>query len=138
MLTESAEQRAVVEWWRLYAPTRGIDARLLIAVPNGGHLAGDARQRAIQMRRLKGEGLQPGTPDLFLAWPKLDKQGTRAAYSADRIIFHGLFVEMKSTSGTLQPEQTVMIETLRRAGYNVVVSYGADEAMRAIKYYIGA
>ena len=37
-----------------------------VAVPNGSVLAGDQKQRAIQMASLKRDGLTPGFPDLIV------------------------------------------------------------------------
>jgi len=37
-----------------------------VAVPNGSVLAGDRRQRSIQMASLKRDGLTPGFPDLIV------------------------------------------------------------------------
>ena len=40
-----------------------------VAVPNGAVLAGNAKQRAIQMASLKRDGLTPGFPDLVVFGP---------------------------------------------------------------------
>lgn len=40
-----------------------------VHVPNGTVLAGDGRQRAIQMNALKRSGLRPGFPDLIVYGP---------------------------------------------------------------------
>ena len=40
-----------------------------VAVPNGATLAGNAKQRAIQMANLKRDGLTPGFPDLIVFGP---------------------------------------------------------------------
>lgn len=36
--------------------------------PNGAHLAGDATQRAIQIRKLKAQGMKVGFPDILIWW----------------------------------------------------------------------
>lgn len=78
---EWQEQVAVVDWWRSYAPTVGLDPRLLVCSANGAILGGDKRLRAIQMGRLKRMGLVEGDPDLHLR--------------LRRASFCGLFIEMK-------------------------------------------
>lgn len=121
--TEHAEQKAVIQWFASFAPTVGLSPLLLFAVPNGAWLAGDARQRAIQMRRLKDTGLRPGVPDLFLAVPCT--------------WFHGLFVEMKrSAGGRVSDDQRAMALLLESRHYQVVTCAGADDAARAIKGYL--
>lgn len=40
-----------------------------VAVPNGATLAGNAKQRAIQMANLKRDGLTVGFPDLIIFGP---------------------------------------------------------------------
>jgi len=128
--SEREIQGAVVAWFRSYAPTRGIDPNLLMASAGGAHFAGDARRRAIQARRLKESGYVPGTPDLFLAVPKI--------YDARSVgcVFHGLFIELKADKGRPSPAQLEQIDRLRRAGYNAVICNGYDDAVRAIRGYI--
>ena len=132
--TESAEQCAVLQWWAAYCRSKGMDERLLFSVPNGSALAGDARRRAIQMARLKREGLRPGVPDLMLARPKYS--GLPGASTG---LFAGLFVEMKRRGGKPSKHQVEYADLLRRSGYNVVISCGGfEEATRAIRAYIEA
>lgn len=118
--TESEEQQAVIEWasWQPWIRGR------LIAVPNGSHLAGDARQRAIQMARLKREGLREGVSDLFLAIP------------AGR--YAGLWLEMKRADPGLSKvsdAQTDWLALMEESGYSVAVCHGAAVAIRAIQDY---
>lgn len=56
---ERAIQRSVIA----YLNARGIATA---HVPNGSVLAGNARQRAMQMNSLKSDGLRIGFPDLIL------------------------------------------------------------------------
>ncbi len=129
--TEHQEQSAVVQWWKSYGPTRGYDHRLLIAIPNGSVLAGDARRRAIQSRRLKDEGMQVGSPDLFLA--------------IARTPYAGLFIEMKranwaapsSGKGLAHWENQQRVhDILVTEGYYVVVCKGANAAVSVISGYL--
>lgn len=132
--TESAEQQAVIAWWESYCKTRNLHECLLFSVPNGSVLAGDAKHRAIQMARLKREGLRAGCPDLFLAVPKFHRVG---AVITGTIIFCGMALEMKrADGGNLTIEQSEFHFSLRDKGYNCVVCWGADEAIKAIRAYI--
>ena len=127
--SESASQKAVCQWWASYCRTRGMDERLLIAVPNGSVLAGDSRQRAIQMAKLKATGFRVGFPDLMLLRQKM-------AELVDLTLFHGLMIEMKKRGNKPTKEQAEYHDLLRRAGYNVVVCWSSDEAIRAIRGYL--
>lgn len=121
--SEYQEQAAVVEWWGVWAHTVGYDERLLFAIPNGAHLAGNPQQRAIQVRKLKSSGMRPGMMDLMLAVPTP--------------LFPGMFIEMKrKRGGKVSEEQSSMTTLFRGIGYNVIVALGADEAIHAIKAYL--
>ena len=126
--TEAQEQMAVVQWFASYAPTRGMDARLLCCSANGAVLAGDARMRAIQMNRLKKMGLVVGDPDLFL----------RKAMST----FSGLYIEMKrsnwSSNGKWDKHNITQASVRRMLSidYAVRVCCGADEAIKVIQEYL--
>ena len=126
--TESQEQQAVVEWWDSYCKTQRLDYRLLVAIPNGSVLAGDARRKAMQAARLKREGMRPGHPDLQLAV-------MRGGYG-------GLKIEMKRKGWKplksdlhfgLQLEYMMLLKT---QGYLCATAAGAKEAIEAIEYYL--
>ena len=110
---EFQEQIAFVQWFRAQYPKT-----LIHSIPNGAHLAGDARQRGRQMARLKAEGLVVGIPDLFVpAWR--------------------LYIEMKrEKGGTLQDEQKAMAEALWEAGCRVIVCRGFEDAKSQITTHI--
>lgn len=127
--SETQEQSAVIAWWDAWSRTKGLDPRLLLSIPNGAVLAGDARARAMQMNKLKRTGLRPGVPDLFLALGFMFN---------GRLAFNGLFVEMKSAEGKISTPQREYIELLRGSSFNVIVALGAGEGIRAIKAYVGA
>lgn len=131
--SESHEQQAVIQWWGLFCKTKGLDERLLFAVPNGSHLAGDPKHRAIQMARMKREGLRPGAPDLVLAKVKY---GPVYPNIINQMLFAGLFIEMKRKGGKPSKEQIEFADILRRQGYNAICCIGADEAIRAITVYL--
>lgn len=93
-------------------------AMLLFAIPNGG-------RRPIKTAcDLKAEGVRPGVPDLFLAYPHKGAAG--------------LFIEMKRREGgTLSAVQRYYINLLRGQGYAVEVCKGCDEAFDAVRRYLG-
>jgi len=98
---------------------------MLYAISNGSNKGGFGGKWA------KDEGQVPGVPDLFL--------------SIARGGYHGLYIEMKKPAdpitktrkGTVSEQQKVMMARLEEEGYKCVVCYGADEAMDALKEYLG-
>ena len=127
--SEHDSQRTVCDWWRIACNGYGLPEFALMAVPNGAHLAGDAKGRAIKMANLKRTGLRPGVPDLFLAVPKVDKV-------VPELPFPGLWIEMKKRPNKPSPEQEAVILYLRQRGYHVCICYSAEEAIRAISAYL--
>lgn len=81
--SEAQTQSAI----RNYLAALSIDA---IHVPNGSHLAGDAKARAMQMNALKRAGVMPGFPDLIL----FDRRVRRCG-----------FLEVKAKAGRVTPAQ---------------------------------
>lgn len=122
--SEYHEQKAVMDWWHVYSMMKLIDYRLLFAIPNGAHLAGNSQHRAIQMNKLKASGFRSGVPDLMLA----------ITHSGND--FSGLFIELKRVGGKPSPLQLEFTDLLRRQGYCVVIAQGSEEAIRAIKGYL--
>lgn len=118
-MTEHTEQVALIQWFRLQHKKY---AKCLFSIPNGAHLAGDARLRAIKMNNLKASGLVPGVSDLMLMIPK----GS----------YHGLFLEMKVKGGKLSDSQKEFMTVATLMGYQAVVCYGFDEAKDAITEYL--
>lgn len=114
---EFREQCAVIQWWRYACVQYGIPEMLLFAVPNGGMLG------PIKGAKLKASGTRAGVSDLCLP---VARNG-----------FHGLFCEMKSLDGNERKEQTLFIHHVREGGYAAQVCYGADEAIKFIKEYLG-
>ena len=118
-MTEHTEQVAVIQWYRYQYPKY---AECLWSIPNGSHLAGDSRLRAIKMNNMKAEGLKVGVSDLFLMIPKSN--------------WHGLFLEMKVKGGKLSDSQKEFMGLATLMGYQAVVCYGFDEAKDAITEYL--
>lgn len=127
--TEHQEQVAVLDFWRHACKGYGLPEFALLSVPNGAVLAGDSRRRAMQMNRLKAEGLRAGVPDLFLAYPRVH------AVSRNLEI-PGLWIEMKRKPNEPSDAQLEVMAYLRHHNYAVALCYSADEAIAAIKGYL--
>ena len=74
-----------------------------VACSNGAVLAGNAKQRAIQMNTLKSAGLTPGYPDLIV-------------YGPDQRIGH---IEVKLEGENLEPKQVEVHGWLTEWGFKV-------------------
>ena len=72
--------------------------------------------------RLKAMGMQPGFPDLFLAVPRRG--------------MHGLFIEMKSETGRLEPSQREMLALLSEQGYATAVCRSLDDFQDVVDSYL--
>jgi len=113
---EHQEQKALIEWIELCRNSIP-ELQNIFAIPNGG-----MRHPAIAAQ-LKAEGVKPGVPDLFLAYPKNG--------------FPGLFIEMKRrVGGRLSPVQLEWRDRLSKVGYCVRVCLGWEEAKAAIIEYL--
>lgn len=109
---ESRLQTSLVKAIRSIFPA----ARNIFAVPNGG-----VRSIATA-RRLKGEGVLAGVPDLFLPVAKGE--------------YHGLFLEVKTETGRLSPSQTEICEYLRGEGYRVEIVRSVAEGIELVSTYL--
>lgn len=114
---EHKEQVAVIQWWAHAHKKYGLPEFALFAIPNGGH------RHMLTAVRLKAEGVRPGIPDLMLAVAK-------GSYS-------GVFIEMKSTEGVESVVQKEIRTWLNGQKFHSLVCYGAQEAIDAIKFYLG-
>lgn len=122
MNREHLDQVALIRWWAFIANRRGLDDRLLVAVPNQGRSGGwRAARRGAYM---KAEGVRAGMPDLALFVPS---QG-----------YHGLFLELKSHGGRVSPAQNEMMKILSEQGYVCLVAFGFEDAQKQILGYLGA
>ncbi len=113
-MTEHNHQVLTVAWFRIIYPHL---AGLLFAIPNGG------KRNPATAALLKAEGVLPGIPDLFLAVPAGDK--------------HGLFLEMKTTTGAASSVQKAVMKRLSTQGYQVTMARGYVAAKEAISGYLG-
>lgn len=115
--SEHATQCACFEWWDAWAPTIGLPARLLFAIPNAG--AGAQKGRA---GWLKAEGVKAGTADTFLSLP--------------RGRYHGLYLELKHGRNDLSPEQRSFREAVMKQDYGFTTVRSIDEFQSAIRSYL--
>lgn len=115
--SESQMQQAVIKWWAIACKQYELDERLLMAFPLQG--ARTARNGA----RLKAEGMRAGTPDLFLAVPRVHR--------------HGLWIEMKKPGGKTTETQDFMHESLQSQLYATQVCFSTDDASVCIQQYLG-
>ncbi len=124
MNLEHGHQVAVVNWWALEANRRGVDARVLVAIPNQGR--GGGWRQARRGAYMKAEGVRAGMPDLFLFVPS---QG-----------YHGLAIELKAPSKTarVSPEQREMLDVLAGQGYAAFIAWGWEDAKNQILSYLGS
>jgi len=117
-MSESDEQIAVVQWFRLQYPKYR-----LIAVPNGQMVGG--RNKFALIAKYKKEGMTPGVSDLFLCVPK-------NGYS-------GLWIEMKArgkTASTLSLDQRIWLADMEKQGYRAEWAAGFEQAKKIIEEYL--
>lgn len=104
---ESQEQRAFVKWFRLQYPKVRI-----IAIPNG------SMRDPITGAILRGEGVSPGVPDLFVPeWL--------------------LWIEMKRQARfAISDEQRDWEHYLLGIGHHHFYAYGCEDAMQKVKQFV--
>ena len=119
--SESMEQQSLITWWSAGGRVSlGLpDCATLLAIPNGGW------RHPSTAARLRAEGVTPGIPDLFLAWPA---KGGNAA---------GLWIEMKrADGGRLSPAQAQRMSDLELSGYSCCCAHGWQAAALAMSLYV--
>lgn len=115
---EENEQRWLFQW-AADAALKWPELELMHAIPNGG------KRDRVTAAKLKGEGVKPGIPDIFLPVPRGG--------------FHGLYIELKRTKGGRPSEaQKDMIPRLREQGYRVEICKGFNAAADVIEEYLGS
>lgn len=120
-MSEHSEQAAVIAWARLHE--RDYPALCwLHSSLNGIVIPARPAERARIINHMKAEGMKNGVPDLFLP--------------AARQGFHGLYIEMKTAKGRLQPEQEQFLAYADAAGYMCVTAYGYEQAVEALEWYL--
>jgi VRR-NUC domain len=114
---EHEHQKALFEWAERKSHYEIPELKLMFAIPNGG-----ARHIAVA-RKLKAEGVKAGVPDIFLP---VARHG-----------YHGLFIELKTPTGTIPPKQRLWVNDLMQAGYFAYFCFGSNQAIELIEYYMG-
>lgn len=95
-------QESIVQWLRLT-----IDCRVT-PIPNG------SRRTVWQQRQAKREGMEAGTPDLFVIF-------------ADGPEPRVLFIECKTEAGRLSKEQKAWRDDCKRYGHDYIVARSLDD-----------
>ena len=108
---EHKEQVRLVQRVRAFYPDE-----VFAAIPNGGD------RTASERLRLYEEGVLAGMPDLCLLRPSKG--------------FAGLFVEMKTDTGTVSKEQAGVAARLNAAGYLCLVARSSDEGFKIVEEYL--
>jgi hypothetical protein len=126
---EQQLQAAVVKWWAFAHNSFGVrDERVLMHIPNGGG------RSVVEAKILKGQGVRPGVPDLFLAVPRPPTPFSSSVFSGAS---SGMWIELKAGAKSPVTElQHAMHATLRAHGYVVLVCRTFDEAIKAIADYL--
>lgn len=114
---ETKELIAIFQWINVHHSI----AHKFIHVPNEG------KRSVAHGRILKLMGLRPGVPDIIGLLPRRG--------------YHGLIIEHKSMQssgkyGKPSPEQLFYIEEAQKDGYFAKVTYGLDDAIDTLKWYI--
>jgi hypothetical protein len=112
MTTEAQEQMNLVSRARYHQ----ILKHHLWAVTN------DEYRHPIRGKNQVRKGLKAGVSDLCLSYPVLP--------------YHGLFLELKSATGKLTPEQIDFLQRHADIGYATYVAYSADEAWSVLMSYL--
>lgn len=109
---EHTTQSMFLKWLRYQYPyVREVTA----SFPNAG------KRSITYAMKLKAEGLMPGMPDIIMFFPRNGVPG--------------MFIEFKSKTGSLKPNQRMMMAKLVNQGYCCVVCSSLEEAMmEATKY----
>lgn len=117
---EAKEQEWLYRWRDAVGIRRWPELRWLHAIPNG--LAASSIGAAARMKR---QGMLKGIPDNCLPVARGD--------------FHGLYFEMKRRDGTLRdlsPAQRDCLAFLRQQGYQALISFGWQDAVRILENYL--
>jgi hypothetical protein len=125
-VSEHGEQMTVIQWARAMSGSYP-ELEWLHAIPNGSklpyHRDRNGNVVSNQGQRMKAEGLTRGIFDLFLPCPTVN--------------YHGLYIEMKIKPNKLSPEQIAFEAYGKSAHYKMVVAWSAEEAIDALKDYLG-
>lgn len=110
-ISESAIQKAVMEWIRLQPTIRDF----IIHIPNEG------KRSASYGKSLKDMGIRPGVSDLFIAMPRHE--------------CNGAWIELKSKNGILSPEQKEFLHHMESQNYFAMTCFSIEAAISTIEWY---
>jgi hypothetical protein len=117
---ESEEQQIVVLHARAHWPEVAI-----VCATRGKNLSGRTKwSRIHQAKKIKREGYEKGTADMF--------------FSAPRRKYHGLYIEMKKkgeTKSSVTDEQRTFASKVIDQGYCWAACFGADHAIQVLDWY---
>lgn len=123
--TEGDECAALLQWAKITRYQRWRLSQLLVMIPNGAVLAGDAKHRAMQMNRMKALGFRPGVFDYLLPVP--------------RGASPGLWLEMKRRQlGVVSDDQALFKLDMEALGWKTAIAKGWEEGRDAILGYLHA
>lgn len=127
--SESQIGKAFYSWWRMAYRGLGVSSPdLLFHIPNEG-----SGGNPIRGASLKAQGVVKGVPDYFLAIGSEYNSG----FPGIKTFAYGLFIELKKKGGIESPQQKNLMRELTMRGYACKTCYGLDEAINAVKYYLG-
>lgn len=115
--TEDQSQMQVLDFCKLIKWKNRYLSDIIHHSPNGG------KRTISEASRFKAMGTKAGFPDLFLP----------IAIEP----FHGLFIEMKTSTGNVSVSQENYQPALIEEGYRVEVCYSTSGAINLIKNYLG-
>lgn len=103
---------------------------LFLHVPNGG------LRTAREANALKGQHTKAGVPDYLLAMPKHNDAYWIGMIRIASSTVHGLFIELKTATGRVAPEQTAWHTRLRAQGYRCEVVRSLSEFIALLTEYL--
>ena len=116
-MRETDIQKSVIKWSQQPKVRSTFpDLKMLYHVPN------ERLCSARQGMELKRMGVKKGVPDLVLPVPSNG--------------YHGLFIELKTQTGTVSQEQMWWIKELQSRGYKSAVCYSFEETINTLICYL--
>jgi hypothetical protein len=121
--TEDDEAQCLIQWAKTQRWKGKPLNSLVLMIPNGAYLGGDARQRAITMARLKRQGFRNGIFDFLIPIPRATSPG--------------LWLELKRRQlGVVSLEQSQFQMAMLDLGWATAIAKGWEEAKDAISEYL--
>jgi hypothetical protein len=117
-MSESQEQAAYIEWFRLKYPRQALSLR----VSQSGGFKGKGQAGAIRMKQAKLQGVIQGESDIAILIPK----GGSGC----------MLIEFKTKTGKATQAQLDYIDYHNEIGNTGVICYGLDAAMTATVAYL--